>query len=286
MAPTQSTPEATWTACSTRDASELVGLPESAIRSCVRAGFLEIEPSRFPLRFSFRELKLLRAVSALVSEGVSLSRVRRQLAALKQRLGNAPLAELTLSSHAGQVIVRERELIWRADSGQLIFDFVLTTPPGVLTALPVRREAVAPEPIALRSADEWLDQASMLEEVDVTAAVAAYGRALKLRPDCSEGWINMGRLLAESGESERATHCFERALELNPRDATALYNLGVVAQDSSCDERAIELYRRALELEPTLAEAHYNLATLFDRGGDARAAIRHINEYRKLTRTR
>jgi Flp pilus assembly protein TadD len=44
------------------------------------------------------------------------------------------------------------------------------------------------------------------------------------------------------------------------------------------------MYRRALELDPHLAEAHYNLATLFDQSGDSRAAIRHINEYRKLTR--
>lgn len=63
-----------------------------------------------------------------------------------------------------------------------------------------------------------------------------------------------------------------------------MYNLGVVAQDAGREQDAIYLYGRALELDPGLAEAHYNLATLFDQSGDSRAAIRHINEYRKLTK--
>ena len=58
----------------------------------------------------------------------------------------------------------------------------------------------------------------------------------------------------------------------------------MLAQDAGKEADAIALYRRALELDPQLAEAHYNLATLFDQSGDSRSAIRHINEYRKLTK--
>ncbi|MEZ4366759.1 MAG: tetratricopeptide repeat protein [Kofleriaceae bacterium] len=99
-----------------------------------------------------------------------------------------------------------------------------------------------------------------------------------------QAWINVGRLLAESGQSAEAGECFESALALDPFDATAIYNLGVVAQDAGHEADAIVRYTRALELDPSLAEAHYNLATLFDRGGDARAAIRHINAYRRLVK--
>ena len=91
-------------------------------------------------------------------------------------------------------------------------------------------------------------------------------------------------LFAESGDSLAANDCFRSAIELDPLDATPYYNLGVLAQDAGKEDDAIALYRRALELDPHLAEAHYNLATLFDQSGDSRAAIRHINEYRKLTR--
>jgi Flp pilus assembly protein TadD len=60
--------------------------------------------------------------------------------------------------------------------------------------------------------------------------------------------------------------------------------LGVLAQDAGQETEAIAHYHRALALDSQLAEAHYNLATLFDQTGDSRSAIRHINEYRKLTR--
>jgi len=91
-------------------------------------------------------------------------------------------------------------------------------------------------------------------------------------------------MFAESGDTGAAHECFSSAIELDPGDATAYYNLGVIAQDAGKEADAIGMYRRALELDPHLAEAHYNLATLFDQSGDSRAAIRHINEYRKLTR--
>jgi tetratricopeptide (TPR) repeat protein len=91
-------------------------------------------------------------------------------------------------------------------------------------------------------------------------------------------------LFAESSDPEAANDCFRSALELDPAESTAYYNLGVLAQDAGKESDAITLYHRALELDPQLAEAHYNLATLFDQSGDSRSAIRHINEYRKLTR--
>src|SRR4029079_15956174 len=93
------------------------------------------------------------------------------------------------------------------------------------------------------------------------------------------------RLFAESGDAEAAAECFRSALDLDPTDATAVYNMGVVAQDAGREAEAITLYTRALELDPELAEAHYNLATLFHQNGHSRAATRHINEYRKLTRS-
>jgi tetratricopeptide (TPR) repeat protein len=274
-----------WSGYSTREAAELVGLSESAIRSCVRAGFLLPGVTGVALRFSFRDLAVLKIVKSLTGEGVPLSRLRRQLHALRRQLpSDASLAGMSISAHAGHVIVRDADRAWRADTGQMVFDFEVLAAAGELASMPVRREAAAPEPVASLTADEWFDRAVELEEADAPGAVAAYKRALRLAPDCSEIWINLGRLYAETGESERAAECFRKALELDPGDATAIYNLGVVAQDAGDDTDAVTLYQRALGIDPTLAEAHYNLATIFDRGGDPRLAIRHINEYRKLMR--
>lgn len=278
-----------WTSYSARHAAQLIGLPESAVRSCIRDGLVG-SPGAVPAQLSFRDLAALRTVKALVDAGVPLPRVRRELRAILERLpAGASVAELAVETRDGQVLVCGASV--RAElPGQLALPFEATVDPGPvapageLRALPRPSDASAPEAVPPATADQWLSRAQVLEERDPVAALDAYRRSLRLRPDCVEAWVNRGRLHAEIGEPDAARECFESALDLDPAEATAYYNLGVLAQDAGKRDEAIELYGRALELDAQLAEAHYNLATLFDQSGDSRAAIRHINEYRKLTR--
>lgn len=277
-----------WTSYSARHAAQLIGLPESAIRSCIRDGLVGT-PGTVPAQLTFRDLSALRTVKALVDAGVPLPRVRRELVRIQLGLpGGASIAELTVEARGGQVHIRgahgDAEL-----AGQLALPLEVamapaSAPTGELRELPRPPDGPVPIAVAPATAEQWLARALQLEDRDPVAAIDAYRRSLRLRPECTEAWINLGRMFAESGDPQAAHDCFRSALELDPADATAYYNLGVVAQDAGKEEDAIGFYRRALELDPRLAEAHYNLATLFDQSGDSRAAIRHINEYRKLTR--
>jgi tetratricopeptide (TPR) repeat protein len=272
-----------WSSYSAREAAQLIGLPESAVRSLARAGVLGAA-GELPLRIQFRDLAALRTIKALVDSGVPLSRARREVIALCRRLpAGTGLAELPLEARGGHVRVRGDAVA----GAQLELPLGLAparAPTGEVRPLPVRAEPEAPQPVPAQTADEWFERAVSLEDGDLEAAIEAYRRCLRLRPDSSEAWINLGRLFAENGDAEGATECFDTALKLDPNDPTALYNLGVVAQDAGREQEAIVLYARALELDPALAEAHYNLATLFDQRGEAQRAIRHINEYRKLTK--
>src|SRR6185503_4601399 len=240
---------------------------------------------------------------ALVDAGMPLPRVRRELARIQLALpSGASLTELTIEARGGQVHIRgahgSDEL-----AGQLALPFDAasdaslpagptgatgptgpTGPTGVMRELPRPPDAPVPLAVAPATAEQWLSRALQLEDRDPVAAIDAYRRSLRLRPECTEAWINLGRIFAESGDPKAAHDCFRGALEIDPGEATAHYNLGVLAQDAGEEEAAIAHYRQALELDPRLAEAHYNLATLFDQSGDSRSAIRHINEYRKLTR--
>ena len=245
-------------------------------------------PGAVPAQLSFRDLAVLRTVKALVDAGVPLPRVRRELVELQAKLpSGTSLAELTVEARDGTVHVRGTPANDEA-AGQLALPLEPVTrvvaPAGELRELPRAPDAPVPVPAPPATADQWLSRAQVLEPRDPVAAIDAYRRSLRLRPDCTEAWINLGRLFAESSDPEAARECFASALELDPAESTAHYNLGVLAQDAGKESEAIELYRRALELDPQLAEAHYNLATLFDQSGDSRSAIRHINEYRKLTR--
>jgi Flp pilus assembly protein TadD len=281
-----------WTSYSARHAAQLIGLPESAVRSCIRDGLVGM-PGTVPAQLTFRDLSALRTVKALIDAGLPLPRVRRELVRIQLALPDgASLAELTIEARGGEVHVRGRS--GATQVGQLALPFDGTGlpaepaggggPEGVSRELPRPAEAPALAPVAPATAEQWLSRALQLEDRDPVAAIDAYRRSLRLRPECTEAWINLGRMFAESGDTGAAHECFSSAIELDPGDATAYYNLGVIAQDAGKEADAIGMYRRALELDPHLAEAHYNLATLFDQSGDSRAAIRHINEYRKLTR--
>ncbi len=276
-----------WTGYSTRDVSDLVGLSEPVIRSVARAGLLSPKPRGQTNLLSFRDLAILKIVKSLTSQGVPLRRIRRELVALKRQLPEeTSLSSVSLAARGGHVVVRDRDRQWRADTGQLLFDFDREerAPRGDVEPMPIRRDVGGPEPMPEPSADAWFERALLVEEDDPDTAIIAYRRALALQPDCVETLINLGRLYAETGETEAATACFRQAVDLDAGDATAIYNLGVVSQDAGRDDEAIACYRKALALDPGLAEAHYNLATVFDRAGQPQAAIRHINEYRKLVK--
>jgi hypothetical protein len=276
-----------WTSYSARHAAQLIGLPESVIRSCIRDGLVGT-PGTVPAQLTFRDLSALRTVKALVDAGLPLPRVRRELARIQLGLpSGASIAELTVEARGGEVHIRgahgDEQL-----PGQLRLPFEAPaepfSPPGELRELPRPPDAPVPLAVAPATAEQWLARALQLEDRDPVAAIDAYRRSLRLRPECTEAWINLGRIFAESGDAKAAHDCFVGALDIDPGEPTAYYNLGVIAQDAGEEEAAIGHYRRALEIDPRLAEAHYNLATLFDQSGDARSAIRHINEYRKLTR--
>jgi len=276
-----------WTSYSARHAAQLIGLTESAVRSCIRDGLVGT-PGTVPAQLSFRDLAALRTVKALVDAGLPLPRVRKELVRIQHTLpAGASLAELTLQARGDSVHVcgSDGEEAYR---GQLVLPLVapepVALPEGELRELPRAPETPTPAFVPPATADQWIQRAMVLEERDPVAAIDAYRRSLRIRPECTEAWINLGRLFAESGDATAAHDCFRSALEIDPADATAYYNLGVIAQDAGTEADAIALYRRALELDPLLAEAHYNLATLFDQSGDSRSAIRHINEYRKLTK--
>lgn len=276
-----------WTSYSARHAAQLIGLPESAVRSCIRDGLVGT-PGTVPAQLSFRDLSALRTVKALVDAGLPLPRVRKELARIAKHLpSGTSIAELTVEARGGTIHIRGTSGE-EALPGQLALQFdaprVVEPPPGELRELPRAPEAPGPSAVPPATADQWIQRAMQLEDHDPVAAIDAYRRSLRLRPECTEAWINLGRLHAENGDATAAHDCFRSAIDLDPADATAYYNLGVIAQDAGKEADAIALYRRALELDPQLAEAHYNLATLFDQSGDSQAAIRHINEYRKLTR--
>ena len=91
------------------DVERLLGLSRATVRALVSAGF--VSPTRGPrgsLRFSFRDLIVLRTAQALANANVPQRRITRSIRELRRHLPESmPLSGLSISAIADQVVVRE-----------------------------------------------------------------------------------------------------------------------------------------------------------------------------------
>jgi len=112
---------------------------------------------------------------------------------------------------------------------------------------------------------------SFYEQGRMNDAIDAYREALRLKPDYSEGYNNLGAALQAIGRMDEAISAYREAVRLNAAYATAWSNLGSALQHQGNINDAITAYGEAIRLKPDYAMAHYNL-------GNALRALHHANE--------
>src|SRR5689334_880716 len=269
------------------DVERVLQMSRGTIRSLIKAGF--VSPARGPRReylFSFQDLIVLRTARALNAAHVPPRRITRSLKQLRDRLPDqVPLSGLSIRAVGDHVVVQEGGARWQADSGQYLLDLDVSVAGGELSLL--ERSAADDTHSDEQShadAETCFDRGWELEKHDAAGARAAYEQALELSPHYTEASINLGRLWHEAGELARAERVYRDALKQDATDPLLRFNLGVVLEDAGKRAEAIALYLSALALDPKFADCHYNLALAYEAAGDAKRAIRHLAEYRKLTR--
>ncbi len=91
-------------------------------------------------------------------------------------------------------------------------------------------------------------------------AIAAYQKAVELRPEEPSYYNNLGNTLAKVGKIEEARAAYQKSAELNPAGAANVWmNLGIVLWQNYRYEEAIEPLQKSLELNPRNAQAWYVL---------------------------
>jgi len=265
------------TGYSTREVSEVLGLPTSTILSWTRAGLLTpVRGPRGAYYFSFQDIALLRAARDLLDANVSSRRIKRTLEALRAALpGGRPLSAVHMVALGDRVLIRDEQRVWDADSGQLVIDLKASS----LEAPP---DGAAAPRAELGTADDWYDAAVDLEPESPERAKEAYLRALTLDPGHAEAHLNLGRLLHEAGEVAEAETHYRVALQTDPASARAFYNLGVALEDQGRGQAAAEAYEAALRLDPALAVAHFNLSRLCETAGRQTDALAHLAAYKRI----
>src|SRR6478735_8684193 len=103
----------------------MLGLSRSAIVRLVALGF--VKPKRGPRQaylFSFQDVVLLRTAHELRAANIPGSKITRSLRRLKDELPTeAPLSGLRITAVGKDIVVRNRDSQWAADTGQLVMDF-------------------------------------------------------------------------------------------------------------------------------------------------------------------
>lgn len=262
-----------------RDVEKLLRLPRSTIRALIAAGF--VTPTRGPRRawlFSFQDLIVLRTAQALTEAKVPARRITRSVRELRRHLPETmPLSGLSISAVADRVVVRERNGRWQAESGQYLLEFEGDPSDGSLSVIerPAARGTEQESP-------SWFERGAVLEASDAPSAMQAYAQAIAADPSCLDAYVNLGRLLHETGRLVDAERIYRKALQICGDDALLHFNLGVLLDDMDRFIPAMAAYEAALAVDPSLADCHYNLALLCERLARPKEAIRHMARYRAL----
>jgi tetratricopeptide (TPR) repeat protein len=106
------------------------------------------------------------------------------------------------------------------------------------------------------------------KEGRLAEASAAYGEALRLKPDFIEALTNLGTALLEQDRLIEAKACQQACLALQPDYPRAHHNLGVVWKAQGLADKTIEACRRAITGETNYPLAHLNLAHALLLSGD------------------
>lgn len=221
-------------------------------------------------RFGFQDLARVRALASLIIEAPGRRRWLLDAAARGARLRRM----------AGTVVEVDDDGVWEPQTGQ-----------GVLPSLDADSMEGSPGPAPLRAIPlarvidrrALLAEAAEIESSDPERAVVLYQRLVALGGDTlRDSCVNLGRLQQIRGALDEAVAMYTKAIQCDAQCADAWFNLGLARQDSGDVAGALEAYRRVLDIEPDFADAHFNAATVCEELGDPRAALRHLQAYRRL----
>jgi tetratricopeptide (TPR) repeat protein len=261
---------------SQEEVQRIVGLTAKQLEYWDRLRLVSPQKEQGNRFYDFRDLIGLRTVKQLVEEGVPASRLRRALAALREKLSHvqAPLAELRVFSDGRDILVERGGTRLDPLSGQFALNFDTSE-------LHERVRVIArPAP----NADQWLATALECEAEEETRAEAieAYERALCIDPQKLDALLNCGTLCYEEGNLKKAAEYFTRALQVDPDNVLAHFNLGSVLEEVGRLEAARLHLRDAVRLDPSYPDAHYNLAFVCEKLGARNEAQKHWQAYVQL----
>jgi Flp pilus assembly protein TadD len=153
------------------------------------------------------------------------------------------------------------------------------------------RRATPEQQQHLRDAAQQAQQEMLVQS---RAAEEAYRRLTTLNEFSSPAWEGLGHSLMYSGRNEEADHAFGRAVELDPNNVSAKAGWARLLAGTGQPERAVALLEQALTVQPDMEQALFDLFKIHysrQRVAEATTAMEKLhqlfpenNTYRQLLR--
>ena len=139
-------------------------------------------------------------------------------------------------------------------------------------------EAMFPGNFEIRETKKWaadrlMYQASNYFKTDLEQAVASYGMAIGIKPDCADAYYWRGVACWKLKKTDLAHSDLEQAIRLNPHDIKAYRMMdNLLASQQRWDE-IIEHWNRFLSIEPNNGDAYLERAGTHKLKGDMQSAL-------------
>ncbi|MCC7440696.1 MAG: tetratricopeptide repeat protein [Bdellovibrionales bacterium] len=95
------------------------------------------------------------------------------------------------------------------------------------------------------------------------SAEMVYRRAVEHFPSQSDGWLGLSESLSGQGRKKESVTALRKVSDIDPTDAEVLYQLGRLHADTGESDQAQEYYRRALKMDRAHEKAAQALVEIF-----------------------
>lgn len=124
--------------------------------------------------------------------------------------------------------------------------------------------------------DAWRELGNAYFDADMPAeSIAAYNRALAIKPDDSNILNDQGAMYRQTGDFTRALANFKKARQADPNNLESIYNSGyVLAFDLNQIDKAVVMWRSYLALDSTSETARQVQSFIERYGSSAGSSVR------------
>jgi len=117
---------------------------------------------------------------------------------------------------------------------------------------------------------------------DLDKAITCYQKALSLDPKFTKCYANFGRILAQKGNYKDAVIAFRKAIQLGDTDLATITNLADTLSRLNLLVQAVPLYEQAIERQPNDPNSPAKLGTVLFKLGKSEEAVTNFEQALEL----